>query len=254
MSEKMNPRVPGTLPILNILDNEHPCSYLPDRTATMPLIYPGRAIHEGEFDHMLAHGIRRSGRFAYFTACEDCQACEPTRLDVNVFRWTDSWRRIVNRGDRELSLTISEPHCDPTRLALFNRHREERGLGEWDISYGESDYEGFLVDSCCAATYELGYWKDESLVGASIIDCGESSISAVYTYFDPAYGKLSLGTYSILKQIQLAKQTQRQYVYLGMYVAPNRHLSYKSRFLPQQRFIDGEWIDFPAAPAVAEQV
>ncbi len=37
------------------------------------------------------------------------------------------------------------------------------------------------------------------------IDCGEKSVSAFYTYFDPDFSKLSLGTYSILKQIEFVK-------------------------------------------------
>ncbi|MEI8213933.1 MAG: arginyltransferase [Planctomycetota bacterium] len=244
MDETTNVRVPGSLPILNVLDNEHPCSYLPSRTATMPLIYPARAIYEAEFDHMLDHGIRRSGRFAYFTACQGCQACEPTRVDVHRFQWTDSWRRILNRGDRDLTMSIAEPSFDDTRLRLFNLHRTHRELGDGDREYGQYDYEGFLVESCCAATYEIAFWKEDSLIAASIIDCGETSLSAVYTYFDPSFGKYSLGTYSILKQIQLAQRSERRYVYLGMYVATNPHLNYKSRFLPQERLTGNGWVEY----------
>lgn len=248
MDESANHRVPGSLPILNVLDNEHACSYLPHRIATMPLIYPARVITPAEFDYMLAHGIRRSGRFAYFTACENCIACEPTRVDVDQFQWTDSWRRTLNRGDRELTMSISEPLFDATRLQLFNRHRGQRGLGDGDSEYGQYDYEGFLIDTCCASTFEIAFWKNESLVAVSIIDCGERSISAVYTYFDPDHSRLSLGTYSILKQIQLAQRSERQYVYLGMYVQSNDHLNYKARFLPQERMVGQEWKLFTKEP------
>jgi arginine-tRNA-protein transferase len=69
-------------------------------------------------------------------------------------------------------------------------------------------------------------------------------LSAVYTYFDPQFEKLSLGTYAILKQMQLAENTGRKYVYLGLYVAENQHLNYKARFTPQERLIDGRWVTF----------
>lgn len=243
MNETFAKRLPSSLPVLNVLDNEHPCSYLPDRTATMPLIYPGRLVEEAEFDHMLEHGLRRSGRFAYFTACRNCQLCEPTRLDVREFRWTDSWRRILNRGDRLLEVRLATPTIDATRLCLFNNHRTVRELGAGDQDYTEFDYEGFLVNSCCSSTYELSFWLKEELIAVSIIDCGEQSISAVYTYFAPEHSKLSLGSYAVLKQIQIAEKTERRFVYLGMYVAANRHLNYKSRFLPQQRYIEGRWVD-----------
>jgi arginine-tRNA-protein transferase len=91
---------------------------------------------------------------------------------------------------------------------------------------------------------ELQFRLADELIAVSVIDCGQNSVSAVYTYFDPDYSKLSLGTYAILKQIEFCVQTGRQFVYLGMFVKDNRHLSYKARFLPQQRWIAGDWVDF----------
>jgi leucyl-tRNA---protein transferase len=244
MDDSLASRVPRSLPILNVLDNVHACSYLPGRMATLPLIFPARTISGPEFDHMLAHGMRRSGFFAYYTACGTCSACEPTRLDVHKFRWTDSWRRIVNRGDRLLQMEYGPPKLDDERLRLFNLHRSTRGLGQGDDAYRESDYEGFLVDSCCESTLELRFHYQGSLIALSLVDLGEASLSAVYTYFDPEHSKWSLGSYAVLKLIQLAQHTERRYVYLGLFVADNRHLSYKARFLPNERFIDGQWVEF----------
>jgi arginine-tRNA-protein transferase len=73
-------RLPESLPIANVLDNEHPCSYLPNRVASLPLVYPRRMISTAEFDHLLENGMRRSGVFMYCTACSGCSACEPSRV------------------------------------------------------------------------------------------------------------------------------------------------------------------------------
>jgi arginine-tRNA-protein transferase len=91
---------------------------------------------------------------------------------------------------------------------------------------------------------ELRFYLKDSLVAVSVIDVGTLSISAVYTYFDPAHGKLSLGTYSVLKQIEMAQNAGMQWVYLGLYVEKNSHLSYKARFKPQERFINSKWVEF----------
>lgn len=205
---------------------------------------PASLLSQAQFDDALESGMRRAGVFLYYTECPDCQACEPSRLDVHCFRWTDSWRRIKNRGDKVVTTKIRPPSVDEERLDLFNRHRNVRGLGASDTAYEIRDYESFLVETCCRYTLELEYRIEDRLVAVSIIDCGEKSVSAVYTYFDPDYSKLSLGTYSILKQIEFVKGTGRQYVYLGMYVAENQHLNYKARFTPQQRWIGGRWVDF----------
>jgi arginine-tRNA-protein transferase len=208
----------------------------------MPLILPGRFVAEEEFDQMLASGMRRSGYFTYFTACEGCSACEPTRVEVSRFRWSYSWRRILKRGDELLSVQCVEPVYSDEKLCLFNNHRHHRELGDGDRQYETVDYEGFLVESCCQSTLEMQIRFRDRLVAVSIIDCGADSLSAVYTYFDPEFEKLSLGTYAILKQLQLAERTGRTYVYLGMYVAENSHLNYKARFAPQERFIRGAWV------------
>ncbi|MEQ1828145.1 MAG: arginyltransferase [Pirellula sp.] len=234
-------RLPATLPIADTIANEHDCSYLPDKNANLPLKLPGRRLTLDEFDFALSKGIRRSGMFLYHTACRGCTACEPTRVDVHAFDWRDSFRRVLHRGDRDLEVRVAHPTLDETRLSLFNQHRATRGLGEPDHDYRSNDYESFLVNSCCAESVELSYWIKGILIAVSIVDCGRISLSAVYTYFDPGHSKYSLGTYSILKQVEFARATQRQYLYLGMYVAQNPHLNYKSRFTPHERFVQGSW-------------
>lgn len=237
-------RLPSSLPLADLIPNEHACSYLDGRTANLPLNLPARLLTLDEFDVVLANGMRRSGVFLYHTACHQCSACEPTRVDIHEFVFRDSFQRVLKRGDRSLQVQLDRPSIDEKRLSLFNLHRTQRGLGESEYEYQFSEYDSFLVDTCCGETVELSYWSDGELIAVSIVDCGRNSLSAVYTYFDPAYSKLSIGTFSILKQIQFALESDRKYVYLGMYVAENRHLNYKARFLPQERFVNGCWVKY----------
>jgi arginine-tRNA-protein transferase len=107
--------------------------------------------------------------------------------------------------------------------------------------------EGFLINTSCP-TIELSFWLQNRLAAVSIVDCGQDSLSAVYTYFDPEFSDLSLGTYAIIRQFRWATRTNRTWLYLGMYVAQNRHLNYKGTFLPQQRFQQGNWQEILTAP------
>jgi leucyl-tRNA---protein transferase len=238
------PRFPVSLPIADTISNVHECSYLKERIASLPLNLPSRLLSLDEFDHCLARGIRRSGVFLYHTACDHCAACEPSRIDVRKFIWRDSFNRVLKKGDQCLTIQVANPMVDEQRLNLFNLHRTQRGLGDSDGQYRPEDYESFLVDTCLSQTVELSFWLDKTLVCVSIVDCGRISLSAVYTYFDPSHSKLSLGTYSILKQIEFTRDTERQYAYLGMYVSENRHLSYKARFTPQERWVVDRWLPF----------
>lgn len=231
---------------------EHPCSYLDARMARTPLCYPSRMLTAEELDGVLAEGKRRSGFFFYHTACIDCQACEPSRLHVPTFKLNATRRRIERKGMAVLSEFFGAPKLDQQRLALFNLHRSSRGLNRNEDEYTASDMEGFLVNTSCP-TLELSFWIKNRLAAVSIVDCGADSLSAVYTYFDPEFSHLSLGTYAIIRQLRWAERTHRNWLYLGMYVAQNRHLNYKGTYLPQQRFKQGNWDEITTAASLLEE-
>ena len=115
-----------------------------------------------------------------------------------------------------------------------------------------SHYEFTFVNSIFNS-FEVSYYvSDETgeskLIGIAICDEGEVGLSAVYTYYDPDYANLSLGTYSVLYQIELCRRLGVPYLYLGYYVADCRSLNYKARFLPHERLVDGQWQRFESLP------
>lgn len=227
-----------------VVDQESPCPYIDGNIARMPLEVSNVPLGPSDVDHLLSRGYRRSGWFYYHTTCPKCQACEPLRLDVTQFEETKSLKRVRRRGDELLQVRIGEPRSDSLRLELFNRHRAERCLSKCAELATEEDYDSFLVESAIEV-WELSFWLGQHLVAVSITDVARESLSAVYCYFDPDYGYLSPGTYAILTQIAIAKQTSRRWLYLGMYVASNAHLKYKARFRPHQRFQQQRWVDYP---------
>lgn len=214
----------------------------------MPLNLPVGTVTPEVLDELLSLGYRRSGDFVYRTQCPFCRACEPTRVQVGLVQLSRSLRRVLRRGDRELSYRWGRPLVDDARIELFNRHRKTRGLDRHDRPIDAEAYRSFLVESCCN-TRELTITRGGQPIAVSIVDFGRRSLSAVYTYFEPDAGRYSLGTYAILKQIEMARQSGRRYLYLGMYVADNRHLNYKSRYTPQERLIGGRWVSPPAETA-----
>ncbi len=233
---------PTTDPELVVVyDALQACPYLPDRVARMPLEYPKRRLTGADLDRLLMNGYRRSGAMFYRTRCPGCQACIATRVDVQRFRWTKSFKRIVNRARRELRVAWGRPKVDSERLGVFNRHRAVRGLSS-NRTASPADYHEFLVASC-VDTVEIVFELDGRLIGTAIVDVAADSFNAVYTHFDPDFGRYSIGTLAVLTQIERAIATGRRYLYLGLYVAENRHLNYKARFLPQQRFVGGRWQD-----------
>lgn len=230
-------------PEIVIFDTPHPCSYLPGRTARLPYRHPVQVLTPEQFDQRLSEGDRRSGVYLYRTQCPACRACQPIRLDVTRFRPDATQRRIERRGDALLDVKVGPPRVDRRRVRLFNMHREVRRLAHDDSPLDETAYADFLTRSCCR-TIELSYWHAGELAAVAIADAGRTSLSAVYCYYDPHFTRLSLGTYSILRQVELCRATGRRHLYLGFYVAQSPHMSYKARFRPHQRLIEGTWSDF----------
>ncbi len=224
-----------------VQDESQPCPYRADTVARMPLHLPIGNVSPQVTDRLLELGYRRSGDFVYRTQCPSCDECKPTRVDVSKFRVTRSMKRVLQRGDRDLICQWGPAQVDQQRVLMFNDHRAVRNLGQ-GIPVDVMSYRSFLGDSCCHTT-ELSVYLRDDIVAISIMDVGETSTSAVYTHFAPAASRYSLGTYAILKQIEWAIASGRQFVYLGMYVADNQHLNYKARFLPQQRLCDGTWVE-----------
>ncbi|MGN6134441.1 MAG: arginyltransferase [Aureliella sp.] len=226
--------------LTTVVDQPSICPYLDARTARMPLELPNGPVDPPQLDRLLEQGYRRSGWFYYRTACPTCQECQPLRVEVERFIESKSLRRVLRRGDRELRVSVDKPKCDAARLRLFNLHRNQRQMARDDGDATSEDYNAFLVSSW-NPTIEISYWCGDRLAAVAVVDVGHSALSAVYCYFDPELEHLSLGTYSILTQVRLARVRKMRWLYLGMYVADNRHLRYKARYLPHERWQGGSW-------------
>ncbi len=208
---------------------------------------PTRRLSGAEFGDRLAGGDRRSGFFLYTQECPTCRACEPLRIDVPAFKPARTHRRTRNRGDRELTCEIGPFEVDDDRVALYVAHQRGRGLARNDAAIDARGYEAFLTDSCVDG-FEIRYRLAGRLVGVAITDHAKDALSAVYTFFDPELTALSIGTYSILKQISIAETLKLRWLYLGLAIEESPHMRYKLRFVPHERRILGAWTRFETAP------
>ena len=158
--------------------------------------------------------------------------------------FTRSQRRTLRRGNELLKVTVGPPVVDAERVALYDRHRFGRGLARPDTRPMDSNsYQRFLVDRFCDA-FEVRYHLGGRLVGVAVTDRGADALSAVYCYYDPDVKGVGIGTFSILKQIEIARERGHRYVYLGLYIEGCPPMAYKARFLPHERRIHGRWRRF----------
>lgn len=230
-------------PVLLVHDGTSECPYLPERIARTPMQYPIRPLTADEVDRRLAAGYRRQGVLLYNVECPTCHACEPIRLRADTFLPNRTQRRIYRRASELLDIEIGPLEYSDERLALYNRHKFERGLARSELPMSPDGYRSFLVDRCCDA-FEIRYLRDGELVGIAVTDRGRTSLSAVYTYYDPALEPLSPGVFSILTQVEITRRWGMSFMYLGLYIEGSEHMRYKGTYLPHERLVEGQWRSF----------
>jgi arginine-tRNA-protein transferase len=229
------------------------CSYLPERTArsqvalTKAIETPAKPP-ETELDPDLAaaygtllvrFGFRRSGTFIYRPHCDDCQACVPVRLPVERFAPDRGQRRAMKRHSgliaSDCSPIFREEHFQLYRLYLRARHPH---CGMDDES--REQYQQFLLQSP-VDTFLIEFRESGILRMVSVIDRLDDGLSSVYTFYDPALPRASLGTYGVLWQIEACRQLRLPYLYLGYWIAESRKMAYKIRFRPIEGYRQGWW-------------
>ena len=234
----MKPRSPKEGILIDATPQE--CPYLENEIAVLPLRWYPERIEPGLFDNLLEKADRRVGRTLYRPSCPSCSACEGIRIRMADFQPSSSQRKLIKKN-ADLQVTLGPPRVDGVRLDLFNRHKLERDLSEEPTS--SEHYANWLATSC-VDTLEIDYWLDDKLIGVSILDFGAISASSVYFFFDPDESKRGLGTFSVLHEIEWLRGRGLQFYYLGLWIGDCPSMSYKSRFLPHERLLGGEWTTF----------
>lgn len=222
----------------------YPCGYLPKKLAQSLIATPQNLVDTQVYSGLIQQGFRRSGKFAYRPHCEHCQACVSVRVPVHTFQATRSQQRAV-RKHASLQTSISETRFDPAHFALYQAYQQQRHAPAPDQAEAYEDaasqYQQFLCQSNVDSVMVEFRDAQQTLKMVSVIDLLADGLSAVYTFYD-ATDKASYGTYSILWQIEWAKQLDLPYLYMGYWIADSQKMAYKQQFQPQEKLVDGVWV------------
>lgn len=217
-----------------------PCSYLDDHTAVSIFADPEARLTPKIYNQLAGYGFRRSGGDLYVPACPSCSRCIPVRVDVNRFQRSRNQQKIWNRN-QDLEVTLLEAQYRDDHFALYQSYLASRHPGGGMDNPTGDEYMQFL-DSDWSETGFLEFRDQGQLVAVAVTDLLENGISAVYTFFDPSRQRRSLGTFAILRQIELAKEFALDWHYLGFWIPGCGKMEYKSRFRPLQAYQNGHWV------------
>jgi arginine-tRNA-protein transferase len=227
------------------LSGEHPCSYVSGLLARTLFVDPLARMDATRYQFLLEHGFRRSGSHIYRPECGECRRCVPVRIPVAELSLNRSQRRNAEVNDRDL-VSIERPaRFYPEHYALYAAYVRSRhpggGMAE-DLS--EENYCDFLITPWGGETLLLELRIGERLVAVAVTDLLPRALSAVYTFFEPELSDRAPGTYALLRQIALARDTGRDHLYLGYWIEECRKMSYKDKYRPLEAFVGGHWRRF----------
>ncbi|MFK7957490.1 MAG: arginyltransferase [Lysobacterales bacterium] len=218
---------------------KHPCGYYADRFTRNLVVDPGADHLDVIYDSLTASGFRRAGALIFRPHCETCNACVATRIPVPEFTPNRGQRRILAANE---DLTVSQ---SPARFSLevfdlYRRYLSARHPSGGMDNPSREDFENFLL-SQWSRTFFMEMRLEDQLLAVAVTDRMSSGLSAVYTFFDPEFSRRSLGTFSILAQLRLARELRAHYLFLGYWIEGHQKMDYKTRFQPMEVFREGRW-------------
>jgi leucyl-tRNA---protein transferase len=199
-------------------------------------------------DTLSKQGFRRSQNVLYRPSCAECSACLSARIRVADFKPSRTQRKIL-KANQHLKRNATSPWATEDQYNLFRRYLDARhadgGMADMDVfefaaMVEETPIKSRVIEYTRPAAKGM---RNAPLTMVSLTDVFDDGLSMVYSFYDPDFTELSLGTFAILDHINIAREAGLPYVYLGYWVPGSRKMGYKAGFSALEIFKGGEWVD-----------
>ena len=217
---------------LEFFEENRVCSYFKNEVSDIRYRYINHCNIE-DYQKKLERGWRRFGKIHFVPECKTCTKCISMRIDVANFKFSKSQKRVLNKN-KDTKLYIRPPSITKEHLKLYDKyHSFMNDKKSWPYSpIDADDYIKSYVEGNVKFAKEFLYVRDEYLVGVALVDILPESISSIYCFYDHEYADLSIGKFSILSQIKIAKELNIPYIYLGYWIDKHHSMGYKEEYQP----------------------
>ena len=222
------------------ITRSHECAYLENRAEQRLAADISEAPHL--HDQLAESGFRRVENWVYRPVCNNCNACIPIRVDVQNFSLSKNAKRIIAKNS-SIEISRNDIDADEEAYELFKTYLKTRHNDGQMATMSYGDFHSMIHNSPID-TFMIKYRdKNDALIACMLMDSQRDGLSAVYSFFNPDFGRQSLGTFLILDAIALTNEFNKKWLYLGYLVKNSSKMAYKARFKPYQLYLNGNWMD-----------
>ena len=202
-------------------------------------------VTPAQLDRLLANGWRHFGtqffRYSYGFYELDVRLVIPLRIRIADFLPSKSQRRTLRRN-ADLNTFVRPVDLTADAEELFQTHKQRFKSGVPDSIY---DFLSLSADSEPCEAQEIAAYDGDRLIAASYFDVGATANSGIYGMFDPDHSARRLGIYTLLREIEIARDTSKEFYYLGYAYEGSSFYDYKKQFSGTEWFDwSGNWQRF----------
>jgi arginine-tRNA-protein transferase len=222
------------------LTPKHPCSYLNRNNAQTLFFDPRKIITTDLYQTLTDQGFRRSGSHLYRPHCSGCNACIPCRVPIAQFLPTRKHRKVLRRN-ADLAIKVEEATFSRRHYHLYERYISLRHADGDMYPASEDQFRSFLLSPWSNSVF-ISLYDGNRLLSVAVTDKQPNGLSAIYTFFEPNESRRSLGVMSILAQVELCREWELPYLYLGYWIKDCDKMNYKAQYRPTELFVNNRWV------------
>lgn len=186
-----------------------------------------------DWEHLLSSGWDRVGQYFFHrrydlfqsVLTENLIAFElmPLRYGLEDFTFSKS-QRIIKKRNADLKRIYRPSFVDTEKLELFDKWYNSRFH-----SFG-SIFTWVSGNDLPFPTFEVALYKEDKLIACSFFDITETAQYSTLAMYDPDEKERSLGTYTLISEIEYGIANQKKYHYPGHAYSQKSVYDYKKRF------------------------
>ncbi len=182
------------------------------------------------YDQFLASGWFRGSVMLYkmdlLCLEDDLYSVINIRLKIEKHELKRSLKKIERKGKDRFKVEIAPVKLTRDKEDLY-AIQKKKFQGFIHKSLHDFLYSGFR--NTVFDTYEVCVYDDEKLVASSYFDLGEKSLASLLCIYDPEYSSYSLGIFTMLIELEFAKNNGFKWYYPGYILNEDRGFDYKLR-------------------------